>query len=408
MSATALPQPGAQPFEPKWGSLRSTWTKSGEAKAPVQDYFAVIVWVFVTTFVMWTALSPIRYLLAGYFVYSLCAHWRTLLPMAAKHFIFFVLPILDVISSLWAPNASDAIRQGLLMAMTTIAAIFIAGRLHPKQIIRAYFYVMLFAALATCLHPGMEYGPATGVFPQKNVLAVFMFFLYVSGLAIALDQEEHPLLRLIALGSLPIALAFIWLAESATNMGFSVVVTGAFLGQTLIWGPAKNVPHARTLILFGGAAAAIVVGIILFGVIGFDAGDALLGALGKDSSLTGRTYLWDQARGIMHDKPWTGVGAKGFWLEWRGQANSITHYFHFKHFVVFNFHNSYLDLGVAAWLSGHVCRHRRVDLGAGQRRAPVGVRPDAGQLLFPGYGRDGPSFTPTPRSIFPSSSGRRW
>jgi exopolysaccharide production protein ExoQ len=232
------------------------------------------------------------------------------------------------------------------MAMTVIAAIFVAGRLHPKQIIRAYFYVMLFAGITTCIHPGMDYGPATGLFPQKNVLAVFMFFLYTSGLAIALDKEENSSLRLVALLSLPIALVFIKLAESATTIGFSVVITATFVGQKLIWSPAMRVMHARTFIVIVIAILAPLAGIVVFGILQFDAGDALLGALGKDSSLTGRTYLWEQARAIIHEKPWTGVGADGFWHEWRGQANSITNYFHFKRFVPFNFHNSYLELGV--------------------------------------------------------------
>jgi exopolysaccharide production protein ExoQ len=346
MTAIAMPLPGAARAEFPWGSLRSPWTAEGEAKAPMLDYFAAIAWVFVTTFVMWGFLSPLRYLLAGYFVYALCVNWRTLLPMAGKNFVFFIIPILMVISSLWAPSPNDAIRHGLLMAMTVIAAIFVAGRLHPKQIIRAYFYVMLFAGITTCLHPGMAYGPATGVFPQKNVLAVFMFFLYVSGLAIALDKQEDGRLRLVALLSLPIALVFIKLAESATTIGFSVVITAAFFGQKAVWEPAMRTPHARTFIVLGLIVIAAVAGIVLFGILQIDAGDALLGALGKDSSLTGRTYLWEQARAIMHDKPWTGVGADGFWREWRGQANSITNYFHFEHFVTFNFHNSYLELGV--------------------------------------------------------------
>jgi exopolysaccharide production protein ExoQ len=349
MTAAAIGQPKAAT---PWGSPFSAFTETGEHKAPLWDYAAVILWIAITTFIVLPGLTPIRYALAAYFVAGLALHWRTLLPMAAKNVVFFFVPILAVISSLWAPSAPEAVRQGLLLAMTVIVAIFIAGRLNAKQIIRAYFYVELVAGLASLLFLNNQYGAASGIFPQKNVLAAHMFFLYVSGLAIVLDAEEKPLLRLAAAAALPIGLVLIVLSQSATQIGFSVVMTAAFLGQHFLWSPAAKIPHARTLIVVVGGAVAMVAGIVLFGIMEVDAGDALLGALGKDSSLTGRTYLWEQARAIMADKPWTGVGSNGFWLAWRGEANSITHYFHFKTFTPFNFHNSYFELGVALGYPG--------------------------------------------------------
>jgi O-antigen ligase len=54
----------------------------------------------------------------------------------------------------------------------------------------------------------------------------------------------------------------------------------------------------------------------------------------------------------MADHPLTGVGANGFWHPERGQADSITKYFYYDTFVVFNFHNSYFENGVQLGFPG--------------------------------------------------------
>lgn len=346
MTAIAYPSHYAAPTQPAWGSLASPWTRNGEAKAATVDYFAIIGWIAATTFIMVPLFWPVRYGLLAFFLFGMFRYWRTLLPMAGRNFIFFLIPFLAVLSAIWAPSPPDAIRKGFLLAMTTVAAIYMAGRLHPKQIIKAYFWVEVVVEICCLVHPGIEGGVAIGIFNQKNVLAGNMFYLFVAAMAIALDPEETPLMRIFAALQLPGAMALLILAKSATMLGFTVVAMVAYLAQAVVWGPAKQIPHLRTLMALVGCVFGMVVAIIVFGVMQIDAKEALLGALGKDSSLTGRTYLWAQARTIMHDKPWTGVGANGFWLPWRGEANSITQYFHFKTFTPFNFHNSYLELGV--------------------------------------------------------------
>jgi exopolysaccharide production protein ExoQ len=109
----------------------------------------------------------------------------------------------------------------------------------------------------------------------------------------------------------------------------------------------------RFLLVLTGAAFAIILALVLFGFMQFDAQASVLNALGKDSTLTGRTYLWETAQREMAENPWLGRGADGFWRSEYGAANTILEFFHYDHYVKFSFHNSYLENGVAFGYPGY-------------------------------------------------------
>ena len=109
----------------------------------------------------------------------------------------------------------------------------------------------------------------------------------------------------------------------------------------------------RTLLTLSVVVVVLLTIFILFGVMQFDAFGYILNALGKDSTLTGRTYLWSTAERVMAEYPLTGVGAEGFWRPELGAANSITEFFHYERYVKFSFHNSYLENGVAFGYPGY-------------------------------------------------------
>jgi exopolysaccharide production protein ExoQ len=102
----------------------------------------------------------------------------------------------------------------------------------------------------------------------------------------------------------------------------------------------------RTLIVASLIVFGLAAGLLLFGLFQFDAMDAVLHSFGKDSTLTGRTFIWAWGHRILDEHPWTGVGASGFWRPDVGVANQILTFFFYQEFVKFSFHNSYLENGV--------------------------------------------------------------
>jgi exopolysaccharide production protein ExoQ len=323
----------------------------GRPLSEVLDLSALVLWVLVST-LRPPAASIINYLLAGYFLSGFVRDPRQLLPAAARSWPVFLLPILAIISCLWAPSPPDAIRRGVLLALTGVFAIYLGSRLSGRQIISAYFVVEMIAGLMSIAAPNIEGGVARGIFDQKNVLAIHMFFLYVTSLAIIFDGKFHVPLRLAAFAGAPLAVALIILSQSATTLGFLGVASLAFIVHALIWSPASHIRHLRTLLTL---IFIILISVALFaalGILQINVYEEVLNLLGKDSTLTGRTYLWDQARRLMAEHPLTGVGANGFWRPETGQANSILQYFSFETYTGFSFHNSYLENGVQMGFPG--------------------------------------------------------
>lgn len=317
------------------------------------DVVMLFIWVMGTT-LAFSSQAPLRYLAAAYFAAALVLFARQTLPTAARAWPVWIIPLFCVISALWAPSASDAIRKGALFALTSVVAIYAASRVSGRNILVIYMLVEAIAAGYSAMKPALDINGAwTGIFGQKNTLAINMFILYICSLAIVLDKGGNRWVRLVALALAPVGLGIIILAKSATTTILVLVGTAALLGHAFLWRPAARIRHMRLLLVLLVAVIGTASALLLFGFMNFDAANSVLNALGKDSTLTGRTWLWETAERVMAEHPLTGVGADGFWRSDYGLANSIIRYFDYEEYVKFSFHNSYLENGVAFGYPGY-------------------------------------------------------
>ncbi len=316
------------------------------------DIVMLATWVISTTMPFgWV--QPLRYLGAAYFAGCMILFAPQTMPAALRAWPTFLLPVLCIVSALWAPFASDAIRKGILLAMTGVAAIYVASRIPGRQILTILVLVEGMAALMSLAQPNEAGGGWTGIFGQKNFLSGNIIILHVCALGVAFDRGSQLWIRAVSFGLIPIAMLLIVKAQSATIIALMGASTIAMTGHALFWVPAKRVRHLRTLLLFTGAALALISALVIMNLMQVDGRKAFLEAFGKDSTLTGRTYLWSIAERIMAEKPWTGTGADGFWRAEFGEANSITRFFFFEKFTGFSFHNSYLENGTALGYPGY-------------------------------------------------------
>lgn len=319
------------------------------ARVDVAIFFA---WVISTTMQFsWTA--PLRYIAAAYFAAAILLFARQTMPAVGRAWPTLIIPIMCIVSATWAPSSSEAIRKGLLFALTAVVAIYAASRLSGRQVLTIFFFAESVAALMSLLQPDPANGAWTGIFDQKNFLALHMFILAITALALVLDKGSNRLIRLAAFAMVPVAVYVVIMARSGTTTLVLIGGGAVLIGHALLWSPARRTPHLRTLLSLFLATLALLALFVLFGVMQFDAMGYILDALGKDSTLTGRTYLWSTAERVMAEHPLTGVGADGFWRQELGAANSLTEYFHFESYVKFSFHNSYLENGVAFGYPGY-------------------------------------------------------
>lgn len=319
---------------------------------PYTDKLAMFGWVVVTSFPSnWAA--PLRYLLVAYFVGCTVLFFRQTLPTFARALPCFILPTMAIVSMIWAPSANEAIRKGIFMSLAATVAIYAATRLSSRDILMAYFFGELIGGVMSVLSPNPIGGNWTGVFGQKNFLAAHMFILYAAALPLMLDNRSALWLRGLTFVGAIMAASLIVLSKSATTTLLMGAATVALVMHALVWQKAIHIRHMRTLIVLLLLTLVTAVGLLLFGLLQVDAWETVLKAFGKDSTLTGRTFLWQIAERIIAENPWTGVGANGFWRPELGAANEITRYFYYQHFTKFSFHNSYLENGVQFGYPGY-------------------------------------------------------
>lgn len=344
---------GTPPAEPP-ASREPARPRSLLDYAQTADALAFVAWTLSTTLPV-GFLGPIRYLAAAYFAGAFILFARQVSPALARCWPLFMLPILCTISAIWAPSMNEALRKGVSLGLTSIVAIYVATRIPGRKILFAYFAAGLIAAVMSLRVNTIDpQGAWTGIFGQKNFFAVNMFVLYVSALGLALDRENGRWLRRIAVASAPLALLLVVLAKSGTTTLLVLGTTVVMVGQTVIWQPASKIPNARALIVTSFAVIALAGAYVAFGILQVDVMKELLGALGKDSTLTGRTMLWELAERSMAEHPWTGLGANGYWRVENGMANTITNILQgSERFTAFSFHNSYYENGVSYGYPGY-------------------------------------------------------
>ncbi|MFT3724809.1 MAG: O-antigen ligase family protein [Hyphomonadaceae bacterium] len=311
------------------------------------DPAVLVVWVFVTTFDL-NFITPLRYAAAGYFAAMALLLGRQTAPVIVRSWPLFIIPLLCTLSSLWALDPGDAVRKGIALAMTGLIAIYISTRMSGRQILVAYFSVEILVALISTAVGAKDPGGAwIGIYTQKNFFAIQMFILYATSIGIMLDRGQIPWLRMLALLMSGFAAFLILMAKSSTTTLLIAIMTVMILGQAFFWGPAGKIRHARSFFGFIIVIIGLIVSLFLFGILQIDLKEQVQVALGKDSTMSGRTYLWEIARRLIDEHPWTGLGANSFWRAELGPANSIAQYFLYDKFQGFSFHNSYYENGVS-------------------------------------------------------------
>lgn len=174
----------------------------------------------------------------------------------------------------------------------------------------------------------------TGVTTQKNQLGLDcmmygVLFLWMF-LSVYREREDpNRRRRLLAYGS--IIATIIWLLSQCNS---TTSITGLVCAGGVMWlisRPSRNrvVVHLLVLAVLGAAVTALF----------FDPGGGMVGALGKDPTLTGRTQTWSLVFGL-HTNPWIGTGFESFWLGPRLEAmrNAL------PNFPITQAHNGYIEV----------------------------------------------------------------
>jgi exopolysaccharide production protein ExoQ len=258
-----------------------------------------------------------------------------------------LVPIIAALSTLWSESAGTSLYSAFQLSVTVIIALWVGRRFDIATIFFALWLgvgvgVLLSAAnLAVGFIEAWQNGSLIGIYTQKNVFskAVMLFFL---GGAVTLTLAGQGLSFALLLG---FCIVLIALGNSTSTFAFFAFTFAAFILAALGGGrPAHRVLNTGYVALVGLAA----LGFIVFGfpqVI-----DAVLAGFEKDSTLTGRTVLWQYAGQVIAERPWLGAGFNAFWdPEINGIVKLIRETVDER---IRGFHNVYLEVRVATGMIG--------------------------------------------------------
>jgi exopolysaccharide production protein ExoQ len=149
-------------------------------------------------------------------------------------------------------------------------------------------------------------------------------------------------------GTGAIAVYSLFASQSATSVLTTIAVIGLCLCMLVITAlrPANRQALFLAITAFGGIAA---VALIYGGAF-----DVVLGAFGKNSTLTGRTYLWEQGIDAAKAAPIFGIGYQAYWVHGFSEAERLWEEFYITARGGFHFHNTYIETAVETGLIGLV------------------------------------------------------
>ena len=243
------------------------------------------------------------------------APWRVL-SGAMRTPLVWVLVAFAFTSALWSIDRGTTERRAVALMFCTLCGTALAAQLSWRQLTRALALVFSAVAVASFLvavllpkfgRMQLDFpGAWSGMFVEKNGLgaAAAETLVFCAG-AFVLDRPR----RWAWAGGAALALALLVLSTSKTSL---VVALLGCLCFTFAWSVRRG-PVAAVIATFLGVVA---VGLLAFEVA--FAPETLLGLLGKDATLTGRTRIWAAVMRQIATRPHTGFGYGAVWTDQTG------------------------------------------------------------------------------------------
>ncbi len=242
-----------------------------------------------------------------------CIAWRRMLDATWRTASLLILLALCCLSTLWSIDPSGTIRRCVALLMTCLCSYAIAARFSWKrlnEVLSISFAVMAIASVILAVFfpklgrmQELFVGAWRGVWLEKNNLGAIMAIGFVSATATAL---QIPARRIFWGCMAALMMALVLLSTSKTALMAMMIGVGGIVFVYL----ARRGPVLGVILTW-------VVVSILLAVAGFMLiePDHVFLLLGKDPTLTGRTFIWDGISRVMRSHPLLGYGYGVVWTD---------------------------------------------------------------------------------------------
>ena len=241
----------------------------------------------------------------------------------------------------WSVAPAESLKGVLNLVVSSLAVWCLVHQLERAAVLRVLANAMKLLLLGSLLVylalpvSGREqtddhFGALRGVFSQRNAAA----FVITAGLLLFVYLAASPSFghRKRSAAWALFALVMLLATESSTGLAVGVVSCALllFLVRLRAWG--RSVRQLFAVLLLSVTSVAVV------GTLHDLSWVSRL--LGRDTTLTGRTFIWGLVKPYIHAEPWKGYGWAAVWAPDSPMAQAM---WAVAHFQIAHAHDAYLD-----------------------------------------------------------------
>lgn len=300
---------------------------------------AISIWAFSYSSVFGQIL-----ILAYYAVWLplILVDYRRLLRHASSAWLPLAFAIYVCLSVFWSDAPGITLRTAIQYC-SHIACAYIAARTVSVRTLTIGSLIGIFLVLLYSLKVGgYSYDVLdgtynfVGAFSSKNQIG-FVASLGVYFCIVFLAFLRRGRISLFLTAPVVVLSAYMLVvAHSATSMASIPAVLA--LVALLAMAKKLSLRYRRVVFLVGTCGLVAVTLVVFAGLLDF-----VLGVFGKDSTLTGRTYLWEQGWNAAQQAPILGVGYAAYWVQGFAEAERLWDEFYITTRGGFHFHNTYIE-----------------------------------------------------------------
>lgn len=269
----------------------------------------------------------------------LVARWKKVVYILSKDRFIWVLIGIAVLSFLWSDAPTRTLTSCIGLIGTTLFGLYLATRYTLKEQLQLlacmYGLAIVLGILFAVLPPrygimgGVHAGAFRGIYTHKNTFGKVMVPGAVVFFLLALSATHK---RLLMWCGFSFSLLLLVIAKSTTALSnLAIMLLSLFIYRTFRLRYDRMIPAFFALTTIGGSF-----------FVWFTANaDAVLGSVGKDTTLTGRTDMWPFVVEMIEKRPWFGYGYSAFW---NGIDSASAYIVRALRWPVPNSHNGLLDL----------------------------------------------------------------
>jgi exopolysaccharide production protein ExoQ len=260
------------------------------------------------------------------------------------------LLIMTVLSAFWSQTPGFTLKYSIILTAFSMLAASVAMRYDIRSIARMLrwtgtaisgcgTFVSLFMPSIGRLEPGGW----NGILAHKNAFSCWIALTACLWFLQAITDRSKRWYSLLL--SVACFIAMMCAGSGAARVLF-VVTLGVLIFSKLL--QRLDFRKTFTALLFAITMAIPAV------LSAWANKESILGALGKDATLTGRTEFWPQVLDAIWQQPIVGYGYQGFWQQWRGADNPAARIINPNGFVPPHSHNGFLEIVLALGAIGIV------------------------------------------------------